>query len=283
MDWEAFADILKESIILTVVVVAMMVLIEIFNFTSKGRLLHLAGRTRFAQVVLAGLLGVAPGCIGGYVSVSMYSKRMFTFGALVSMMIATTGDEAFLMLAMFPKTAVFIFAGLLTLGIITGTVINAFDHSTPEPLPETADLHDEACCHEHHRHNETCPSPLRDRILHTLGHALKVFAWTFGILVAVQICEQFVDLEAWVNDNTALMVLFAALVGLLPLSGPHMVFVTMFASGVLPLPVLIASCLSQDGHAGLPLIAGHRRAFVQAKALKLVMALAAGYIAMLVM
>ncbi|MBQ9529461.1 MAG: hypothetical protein IJR73_03790 [Bacteroidales bacterium] len=50
------------------------------------------GRSRFGQVVLGGLLGVLPGCIGVFACVSLYGHGMLSFGALVAMMIASSGD-----------------------------------------------------------------------------------------------------------------------------------------------------------------------------------------------
>ena len=90
----------------------------------------------------------------------------------------------------------------------------------------------------------------------------------------------YIDIETWIRGNTALMVFIAVIIGLIPQSGPHMVFVTMFASGMLPFSVLLANSISQDGHACLPLLAENKRSFVWAKLLKSVLALAAGFIAM---
>jgi hypothetical protein len=233
------------------------------------------------------VLGVIPGCLGGYITVSMYSKRAFSFGALLAMMIATTGDEAFVMLAMYPVKALWIFLGLFVLAIAVGLLAEFFerrrssDFSRPDgqfgagpsanSVPESAGAVSS--------HNEG--KDLKHRMLHTLGEALKIFAWAFGVLLVVHIASHYVDLETWVSGNTALMIPLAVLIGLIPQSGPHLVFVTLFAQGIVPLPVLIASCLSQDGHAGLPLLAEDKRSFFRAKGIKCVLALAAGYLLML--
>ena len=79
------------------------------------------------------------------------------------------------------------------------------------------------------------------------------------------------------------MILIAALVGIIPESGPHLIFVTLFAAGVVPFPVLLASSISQDGHASIPLLAESKKSFAYAKLLNLLVALAAGYAAMLFM
>ena len=295
MDWGALLDILKESLVITAIVTAMMLLIEYLSYRTEGRLIPLLRRSKLGGVLSAAVLGVIPGCLGGYITVSMYSKRAFSFGALLAMMIATTGDEAFVMLAMYPVKALWIFLGLFALAIAVGLLAEFFDprrssdFSRPDgqslsgpdgqcgagpsanPVPESAGAVSS--------HNEG--KDLKHRMLHTLGEALKIFAWAFGVLLVVHIASHYVDLETWVSGNTALMIPLAVLIGLIPQSGPHLVFVTLFAQGIVPLPVLIASCLSQDGHAGLPLLAEDKRSFFRAKGIKCVLALAAGYLLML--
>lgn len=272
MDWTTFWDILKESLILTVAVVAMMALIEYISYRTEGVLKKKLHNSKVGGVIAAAILGVLPGCFGGYVTVSMYSKRVFSFGALLSMMIATTGDEAFVMLAMFPGTTLWIFAGLFVLAIIAGFIADKIGVQRTQNGGNVS-----------FRNTDTCndSKELKHRLLHTLGDSAKIFLWAFGVLCTVELLSNVVDLKSWINDSTMLMVPLAALVGLIPQSGPHLIFVTMFAEGIVPLPVLLASCLSQDGHAGLPLLAEDKRAFFRTKAVKFVMALAIGYIAML--
>ena len=76
------------------------------------------------------------------------------------------------------------------------------------------------------------------------------------------------------------MILLATLIGIIPESGPHMIFVTLYAAGIVPLPVLLASCISQDGHASLPLIAESKTDFLKAKIINCIVALAVGFTSM---
>ena len=112
-------------------------------------------------------------------------------------------------------------------------------------------------------------------------HLPTIFAWTFGVLLILGIGLQYVDIDRWISDNTVLMILLATLIGIIPESGPHMIFVTLFAAGVVPFPVLLASSISQDGHASIPLLAENRKSFAVAKLLNCLIALAAGFTAML--
>ena len=114
-------------------------------------------------------------------------------------------------------------------------------------------------------------------------HLPTIFAWTFGVLLVIGVALQYIEIDRWISDNTALMILLAALIGIIPESGPHLIFVTLYAAGVVPLPVLLASCISQDGHASIPLLAESKKSFAVAKLINVAIALAAGYGAMLFM
>jgi len=48
--------------------------------------------------------------------------------------------------------------------------------------------------------------------------------------------------------------LFAALIGIVPESGPHLIFVMMYAKGIVPFSVLFTASFVQDGHGMLPLL-----------------------------
>ena len=112
-------------------------------------------------------------------------------------------------------------------------------------------------------------------------HLPTIFAWTFGVLLVLGIALQYVDIENWISDNTVLMILLATVIGIIPESGPHLIFVTLFAAGVVPFPVLLASSISQDGHASIPLLAESKKSFAWAKLINCIVAVAAGLAAML--
>lgn len=272
IEFDFLPDVLKESIVLTLTVTALMFIIEAVNITSKGRMFSFLHRKTSGQVLLSSLLGAVPGCLGGYFTVSMYSKKMFSFGALLAMAIATTGDEAFVMLASFPKQALLIFAGLLLAGIAAGLIYDRFNQDYISRDVAECDCSDEDTS-EH--------KSLKHKLLHTAKHGVRIFAWTFGVMALIGIIDQMVDLESWVSGNVVPMIILASLIGCIPQSGPHMVFVSLYASGILPLPILLASCVSQDGHAGLPLIAASKKDFFRLKGIKFILGIAVGLIALI--
>lgn len=346
------ADVLRNAILITGLVTIMMMMIECLNVESRGRGLKWLRSSKAGQVIFSAFLGSIPGCMGGFASVSLYTHGLISFGALVAMMIASSGDEAFVMLAMFPDKAWWIFLILLAIAVITGLVTDIFFKKTPAMhCGAEYQIHEaDQCEHRHdkndgHRHGRTFGWK---RILMFLGtavfiaalaagllehdheheaeginllnedwmnvmfavlsvlilvvlavasdhfvedhlwnhivvkHLPVIFAWTFGVLAFIGIGLHYIDIGDWISDNTALMILLATLIGIIPESGPHMIFVTLYATGIVPFPVLLASCISQDGHASLPLIAESKVSFFRAKAVNCAVALAAGFAAMLI-
>ena len=340
---DIFLEALRSAILISGLVVIMMMLIEFFNVESRGRLFKSLGKSSFTQVLVSALLGSIPGCVGGFAVVSLYTHRLLGFGALLAMMIATAGDESFMMLAMFPGKAALLFAILFCLAIVAGLVADRLSRNSrdiPTRLEDSYEIHsgDEHAGHGHDNSGGGRSLGWK-RILMFVGvvvflialltglleegdaeadglnllseewmywafgalslviigtlifasdhfveehlwehivcrHLPSIFAWTFGVLIVIGILFHFVDLEAWIVDNTAWMILLAIAVGLIPESGPHLVFVTLFASGVIPFPVLLANSIVQDGHASLPLLADSKKSFVIAKAVKVAIALA---------
>jgi hypothetical protein len=77
--------------------------------------------------------------------------------------------------------------------------------------------------------------------------------------------DHFLDINHWVKANPGLILLLALLIGLIPESGPHIIFISLFAQGLLPMSVLLANSIVQDGHSTLPLLAESKRSFVWVK------------------
>ena len=341
-------EALRAAVLITGLVVIMMMMIESLNIGSGGRFFQRLQGSRFGQIVVSALLGWVPGCMGGFASVSLFSHGMISFGALVAMLIATAGDEAFVMFTLFPGKALLISGVTLAVGILAGVLI---DYAAPRlgikpfalKVCDEMHLHEEDAPHAHEgEHKHTRSFSWKRAILfagtalyivalalgilgdeheeashgfnllseewmnlvfaglsvvmlgaavfgsdhfveehlwhHVIArHVPKIFAWTFGVLVLLGFIMELVDVEAWISANVPLMILLATLIGIIPESGPHLIFVTLFASGVLPAPVLIASCISQDGHASLPLLAESKGAFIRAKAVNCIAALVVGF------
>ncbi len=111
-------DNLTHALMITLFVFVMMLLVDYCNIVSKGKLSFLIKGNRWRQYSIASFLGSTPGCLGAYLNVSFYVNGLISFGAIVGGMIATSGDEAFVMLTLFPKKAFLLFVLLFFLGIL---------------------------------------------------------------------------------------------------------------------------------------------------------------------
>lgn len=346
--FKEIAEILSTAILVTGLVTVMMMLIECFNVWSKGRFTRAVSGSGPLQVIICALLGAVPGCMGGFAVVSMYTHGIVSFGALIAMMIASSGDEAFVMLAMMPRQSLFIIAGLTVLSIAAGFLTDA----VYKPAKSVHFCDNEFATHSedgikgsHHfswkrvavilgvglfllslclglLEEEAEPGAAQAEFLlgninllsedwmnvmfavfgvsvlfmavfasdhfideHLWHHVVcehlpKIFLWTTGTLAVIALLMNFFDISSWVSNNVLIMILVAAAIGVIPESGPHLLFVTLFASGIVPLPVLVASCISQDGHSALPLLAESRKSFIAAKAVNFLIAVAAGLVLM---
>lgn len=350
-------DVLRNSVLITGLVIIMMLMIEYINIHSQGKWFTRLHQNRFGQVVLGAGLGIIPGCMGGFAAVSMYSHKLLSFGALIAMMIASSGDEAFVMLAMIPKQALILMGLLFVVAILAGWLVDKFSkphsHHPQEGCEEGYQIHEEDHHSEHHHPEKASLHHLKqasaERIALLLGivlfivalalgmleheheheaaeavhtqlnifdeywmnlifsiislfvvwfiasapehiikehlwehiirkHFLSIFLWTFGALLVIQVGLHYFNIESWISDNILWMILFAILIGIIPESGPHLLFVTLFATGTAPFSVLLASSISQDGHASLPLLAESKRGFLKAKIVNILVAAIFGYL-----
>jgi hypothetical protein len=109
-----------------------------------------------------------------------------------------------------------------------------------------------------------------------LKHARSIFLWTLGALLVAHIITNQLHLEGYIQANALLVILVACLLGIIPESGPHLFFVTLYAQGTVPFAVLLASSIVQDGHGMLPMLAHSRWGFLLVKGINLFVGLAVG-------
>lgn len=328
----------KTALMITAFVTVMMLLIEYLNVLSAGAWQkRLTGHT-WGQYLLGALLGAAPGCLGAFAAVAMYSHGLLTFGAVVTTMIATSGDEAFVMLAVIPRQALVVIGSLFVLGVAVGVLVDLVGGRRRTSRPAGClEIHLEEHCQcfpggrllDQWRECTLARGTLAVALILFLAgigagefglsewnwirasllvvfavalfvvatvpdhfleehlwkhvvrkHAPRVFLWTTGALAAMGLLTNVLHLEAAIQKGKWFVLLMACLVGLIPESGPHLIFVILFAQGIIPLSVLLASSIVQDGHGMLPLLAHSRREFLVIKGINFTAGLSFGAAAM---
>ena len=336
--------VLKHALMITVFVFVMMLLVDFIDTASKRRMSKLIKGGRWRQYTLASFLGSTPGCLGAFMNVSLYVHGMISFGAIVGGMIATSGDEAFVMLTQFPGTALALFGLLFVFGTLFAWVSDkiiqimgivpcesCLEAHCEVCLPGTDDqekignifkpknlfenfrslsftrflllvfigsflimialgiigptfwnwkritfinlslcsLYITAVVSEHYLHEH-----IWDHIIKK--HLFRVFLWTFGALLFVHWGLAFWNLENFIRQNMLWILVIAAVIGIVPESGPHLIFVMMYAQGLIPFSVLFTASFVQDGHGMLPLLSYSIKDSVLIKAFNLAFGLIVG-------
>jgi len=336
--------IFKHALVISFFVFVMMLLVDFVDIMAKGRISGILQGGRWRQYTLASFLGSTPGCLGAFMNVTFYVHGMISFGAIVGGMIATSGDEAFVMLAQFPGMALLLFGLLFVCGLffawISDRVIGALGIVPCESCRESdcehclSDLDEEsglgeifplknllknlkslsftrflllmligsflalffagilggpdwnwkritfaclALCSlyiatvstEHYLHDH-----IWDHIIKK--HLFRVFLWTFSALLFVHWGLSFWNLEGYIRENMMGVLLIGALIGIVPESGPHLIFVMMYAQGLVPFSVLFTTSFIQDGHGMLPLLSYSVKDAILIKVFNLTFGLALG-------
>lgn len=331
-------QLVLDSLMITGFVAGMMLLIEYLNVLTSGRWRRLLARRRLGQYLLAALLGSIPGCLGAFTVVALYSHGVVSFGAVIAAMVATSGDEAFVMLALIPRAAVALVTILFFLALLAGLAADliAAKHVVTWPRCEALVIHEEEelrwpamkAVLAHWRDCSaargilcvalalfaaataagqigprewnwvrtsliavsacallvvaTAPEHFLEEHLwrHVARkHVPRVFLWTLAALTLSGPLEEFLRLSGSGHESKWILLLLACTIGLIPESGPHLIFVTLYAQQAIPFGVLLASSVVQDGHGMLPMLAHSRKAFVAVKAVNFILGLAVGALA----
>lgn len=112
---------------------------------------------------------------------------------------------------------------------------------------------------------------------HLWGHIIKkhfprLLFWILIGLIGVNLIDNYINIGTWIHNNVYLTILIAIIIGLIPASGPHFIFISLYLSGIIPISVLLANSITQDGHAGLPLLAESWKTFLLIKGIKIILA-----------
>jgi hypothetical protein len=335
LSWETLIEVLQHTLMVTLFVLVVMLMIEYITVQTRGRWSKPLGKSGILQILVAALLGLVPGCLGAFTAVSLYIHRTFSFAALLTTMIATTGDEAFVMFSMFPGKALELNIYIFIISVIVGGIYYLFFKNKSPLRSDEKEIsvhsHEADCvCFspkmigpqlrkitftrallitggllfllhlfttaEYHQGIWekptyvivtliglfivlTVPDHFLDEHLwkHTIKrHVPRIFIWTLLAFLVIDVFLAYFDLEHWISSNTSIMLVLALLIGIIPQSGPHIIFVTLFAEGTIPFSVLFANSIVQDGHGAIPLLAESPRSFIMMKTIKLGLGIVAG-------
>ncbi|HDL64751.1 MAG TPA: selenocysteine protein, partial [Proteobacteria bacterium] len=322
-------------------VFAMMVAVDYLNVFTRGKMEYFVRGRPLRQYLGSSFLGSTPGCLGAFAAASLYIHGFISFGAIVATMVSTSGDAAFVMLALFPGRALLLFVLLFGAGIIAGWLADkmaARVHLRPCQTCDKLEVHtgpDRTLLSWNGFKDNLKSLTLQRAALILLSlvllsgvfsgqigppdwdwiritlclvlllllliiitvpdhflevhiwehnarkHLPRIFFWTLGALLVINLGEAHWDLGGIVSQNQAWVLLAAAVIGLIPDSGPHLIFVVLFSRGLIPFSILLTSSIVQDGHGMLPLLSISIKDFLSIKVFNLLFGLAVGYLCFL--
>jgi hypothetical protein len=337
--FEIFIPTLKQSLMITAFVLFMMIVIEYVNVQTRNLWAEKMQKSPMLQIIIAAVLGISPGCMGAFTVVSLYTHRMMGLAGVVTVMIATSGDESFVMFALFPGKAIVLTLVLFVIAITAGWVVHLFNKKSIAIEQHGFIVHQ----HEH------CKCFIKDTIIPQLKnmtferaililftvlfvvflilgiigsriwdwkkitflvgslfllivfitvpehflkehlynhilkkHLLRIFLWTWGAFILLHFIQTNELVNNLVQDNTYIILLIAIVIGIIPESGPHLIFVTLFSQNLIPFSILLTNSIVQDGHGMLPLLAESRKDFIKVKVINMLVGLVVGTILLLI-
>jgi len=333
----AILQAFNRAIMITGFVFVMMLIIEYVNVQTQGGWQKKLANNKWGQYILAAFLGSLPGCLGAFMVVAMFTHRIISIGAVVAAMIATSGDESFVMLAMIPDQAILLTFFLFIIGIGVGALTDLLLKRQSIQIKDCDgfQVHEMENCQcfprgeilkQWKRHSPfrttttlllsiffimiatgqigpmewnwirisililssvaifivaTVPDHFLEEHLWkhiAKQHIPRIFLWTFGTLLGMYLLIDQLNLESVIRDNQWIVLSVASFIGLIPESGPHLMFVTLYADGVIPFGILLASSIVQDGHGMLPMLAHSKKTFILVKLINLIIGFLIGAI-----
>ena len=311
-----YIKVFKEAITISIFVLIMMIIVDFLDVISEKRLTDKIKGGKWRQYVLAAFLGATPGCLGAFMVASLYMHGQLSMGAVIGCMIATSGDESFVMLAKIPRIAILMTILLFFFGICLAWLADRllpFLGIKPSLECQLAIFHPKDAVSilrfsplslkenfnqfSFYRFSlllmivfsiylfitgKFGPSVwnwqrvtfvsllcviliiitfssehyLREHIWSHLikNHLFRIFFWTLVALLFIELGLKYFNLELFIKQHLPWILFTSAIVGVIPESGPHLVFLLMYIQGLIPFSVLLTSSIVQDGHGMLPLL-----------------------------
>lgn len=98
------------------------VLLEKKNFNIQSYI----QKNQQLEIPISAFLGAIPGCGGAIMVMSLFTRGVVSFGAVLATLISTMGDAAFLLLATKPQAALIILPVTFCTGIFSGYLVKPF-------------------------------------------------------------------------------------------------------------------------------------------------------------
>ena len=123
---ELFLSSASDAYIAVSTFVGATLLVFVFLEKRNFNLQNYIQKNQKLEIPISSFLGAIPGCGGAIMVMSLFTRGVVSFGAVLAALISTMGDAAFLLLATKPQAALIILPVTFCTGIISGYLVKPF-------------------------------------------------------------------------------------------------------------------------------------------------------------
>jgi hypothetical protein len=165
---------------------AMLLFFGYVNYRYSGALINTIRKHKKLQVIFGSLLGMSPGCGGAIFVMPLYLRGTVTYGTVVATLISTMGDSSFVIISRMPSRALYIHLISITVGIVTGYLIDAV--GIGRNVIKRRDAQEKNYSPGHSTDENTTPCSNDDNIQKTLLSKSHEIAGTLGYEITHKGC-----------------------------------------------------------------------------------------------
>lgn len=278
---DIFISSLKESLEIIMIVFVLMLLIEIIVLKYKHILIKLSEKNSLLAYIISSVFGIIPNCSTTFAMDTLYMSGLLSFGGLIAVMISTVDDVGLLV---FSKTIegnlsviimLIYFLSLLLLGIIGGRIADFVATKLKWKFNIKCNIV------EHEAIEFTLSHFIREHIYEHIikKHIWKIFIWMFITLFIIGLFPDIFSQGRLMTVNKVYLLLFAAVIGLIPSPAPNFLIFNIFALHPASLfSVFLTNSIVQDGHGLLPILGYSFKDAVKVKVFKIIFGIIIGLI-----
>lgn len=105
------------------------------------------------------------------------------------------------------------------------------------------------------------------------AHLPRIFLWTVAAFSIIHLTFEWHYLQELITKHPMVVLFVSGLLGMVPESGPHLIFLTLFLENKVGFSIILTSSIVQDGHGLIPLLAHSRSDFLKVKLINLLVGL----------
>ena len=257
MALDVLLDAVKDTLYIIPFLFVTYLAMEWLEHKTSGRTEAVVQRAGAAGPLVGAVVGAVPQCGFSAAAATLWAGRVITLGTLFAVFLSTSDEMLPIFIAeQVPLDVILkIIGAKMVIGMVMGFIVDA---ALRIARRIDSPLHIHELCERDHCHcHDGEGGILKSAVKHTLQVTLFVFAITLALNGVLAVVGEEA-LAEFLGANSALSVLGAALVGLVPNCAASVVIAQLYVSGVLGSGAMLAGLLVSAGVGLLVLVRTNR-------------------------